>query len=190
MVLCAFVLDTSGSMNQRTTNGTTYLDRAKGAIEQFIKMRGRTVNHRAPDRFLLFTYAPGLAAVKVDLWHPGHSRLQPFYDELQQVTAVDVGRPGETLKTVFEIINMYRLQNKIDSFGQGRNPSYNEPTAVIVLTVGAGVVTADGLCKTLTLPLGNKPGSELVREPFRWDQRVFAVSLRMSGGGGGGGGGG
>ena len=35
-VLCAFVLDTSGSMNQRTNNGTTYLDRAKvsGALLQ------------------------------------------------------------------------------------------------------------------------------------------------------------
>eukprot|EP00037_Helgoeca_nana_P025131 m.271108 g.271108 ORF g.271108 m.271108 type:complete len:820 (+) comp26865_c0_seq1:66-2525(+) len=182
MVLVAFVLDTSGSMNQRTSNGTTYLDRAKGAIEQFIKFRGRAANHRVPDRFMLFSYAPGLSSVKVDLWHPGHSRLQPFFDELQQVTAVDVSRPGETLKTAFEIINMYRLQNKIDSFGQGRNPSFNEPTAVIVLTNGSGVVTTDGLTTTLSVPLGNKPGSELVREPFRWDQRVFAITLRMSGG--------
>jgi hypothetical protein len=27
-----------------------------------------------------------------------------------------------------------------------------------------------------------RQGSELVREPFRWDQRVFAITLRMSGG--------
>jgi hypothetical protein len=26
-----------------------------------------------------------LCMLQVDLWHPGHSRLQPFFDELQQV---------------------------------------------------------------------------------------------------------
>jgi hypothetical protein len=39
----------------------------QGAIEQFIKFRGRAANHRVPDRFMLFSYAPGLSSVKVPL---------------------------------------------------------------------------------------------------------------------------
>ena len=108
--------------------------------------------------------------------------------DVLQVTAVDLGRPGETLKHAFELINLYRLQSKIDTFGAGRNPAFNEPTAVVVLTDGGGSVTAEGLSTTISVPLGTKPGAELVKEPFRWDQRVFAVTLcpspPASGGGG------
>ena len=39
MVLLAFLIDTSASMNQRTCLGTSYLDLAKGAVESFIKVR-------------------------------------------------------------------------------------------------------------------------------------------------------
>ena len=101
------------------------------------------------------------------MWHPGHSRLPSFFDELHQVrhetdcgttltlsplckgllivalteifrflsmyllnvdpqiSAVDIGRPGETLKTVFGLLNMYRLQNKIDNFGQVVQHAYH-----------------------------------------------------------------
>lgn len=38
MVLLAFLIDTSASMNQRTCLGTTYLDLAKGAVESFLKV--------------------------------------------------------------------------------------------------------------------------------------------------------
>ena len=38
MVLLAFLIDTSASMNQRTCLGTSYLDLAKGAVESFIKV--------------------------------------------------------------------------------------------------------------------------------------------------------
>lgn len=37
-VVCAFILDTSPSMNQRSANGMTYLDSGKVAIENFIKV--------------------------------------------------------------------------------------------------------------------------------------------------------
>ena len=36
MVQLVFVLDTSGSMNQRTDKGITYLDVAKNSIETFL----------------------------------------------------------------------------------------------------------------------------------------------------------
>lgn len=37
-------------------------------------------------------------------------------------------------------------------------------------------------CLQLSLPMTNMfPGSELTKEPFRWDQRLFALVLRMGG---------
>ena len=38
MTIILFLLDTSGSMNQRTYTGTTLLDVAKGAVELFMKV--------------------------------------------------------------------------------------------------------------------------------------------------------
>jgi len=39
MVNLVFVVDTSASMNQRTSLGTTILDVAKNAVETFIKVK-------------------------------------------------------------------------------------------------------------------------------------------------------
>jgi Mg-chelatase subunit ChlD len=39
MVNLVFVVDTSASMNQRTSLGTTLLDVAKNAVETFIKVK-------------------------------------------------------------------------------------------------------------------------------------------------------
>lgn len=39
MVNLVFVVDTSASMNQRTSLGTTLLDVAKNAVETFVKVK-------------------------------------------------------------------------------------------------------------------------------------------------------
>jgi hypothetical protein len=59
-----FVIDTSASMNQRTSNGMTLLDCAKSAVEHFLKIRGRDTSIRN-DRFFLITTEDGPSAVKV-----------------------------------------------------------------------------------------------------------------------------
>lgn len=41
MPILLFLIDTSASMNQRTDLGTSYLDIAKGAVELFLKVKGR-----------------------------------------------------------------------------------------------------------------------------------------------------
>jgi hypothetical protein len=40
-----------------------------------------------------------------------------------------VGRPGEALKTALDLINMFRLENQIDNYAQGRNPWFSESAA-------------------------------------------------------------
>lgn len=94
---------------------------------------------------------------------------------------------------------------------QGRNPFFLEPSVIITITDGnkltyssgvpdevgtnnhVGWVRRDAICThsvhrpllsvlQLHLPL-NSPlaGSELTKEPFRWDQRLFALVLRLPG---------
>lgn len=175
-----FVVDTSGSMNQRTDRGPTYLDVAKQSIETFVT-KIRTRDRSRQDRFMLMTYAQGAAAVKVDKFHPGFVNQQLFLQEVGKLRALDLGRPGEALMTAFELVNMDRLQNFIDTFAQGRNPCYANHAIIILYTDSGPVLTDGGLLKHLVLPIDKKPGSELVKEPFRWDQRLFTISLRMSG---------
>ena len=55
---------------------------------------------------------------QVDLNHPGAHHTAVFLKELSQIVAKDLARPGETLKTAFEIVNMYRLQSGIDNYSQ------------------------------------------------------------------------
>lgn len=50
----AFLIDTSASMNQRTSSGLTLLDCAKAAVEHFVKIRSRDVTARN-DRYFLVT---------------------------------------------------------------------------------------------------------------------------------------
>lgn len=92
MVIVVFLVDTSGSMNQRTSIGTTLLDVAKNAVENFIKvqrldflalrawinlplthicdkipsiqLRQRDPSHRS-DRYMLVTFDESPGAVKV-----------------------------------------------------------------------------------------------------------------------------
>lgn len=40
---------------------------------------------------------------------------------------------------------------------------------------------ANGIQEDFNLPMNSIPGSEMTREPFRWDQRLFALVLRLAG---------
>ena len=49
-----------------------------------------------------------------------------------------------------------------------------QPTVVVMLTDGGPLVYGSGVTETLTWP----PWT-LQYEPFRWDQRLFCLTLRM-----------
>ncbi|XP_069027419.1 integrator complex subunit 6 isoform X2 [Embiotoca jacksoni] len=65
---------------------------------------------------------------------------------------------------------------------KGRNPFFLEPSVIITITDGNKLTHSSGVPDELHLPL-NSPlaGSELTKEPFRWDQRLFALVLRLPG---------
>ncbi|XP_072127188.1 integrator complex subunit 6 isoform X2 [Mobula birostris] len=75
-----------------------------------------------------------------------------FMNELKNLQATGLTTLGQALRASFDLLNLNRLVSGIDNYGQ------------------------------LHLPLNSPlPGSELTKEPFRWDQRLFALVLRLPG---------
>nr|XP_020034293.1 integrator complex subunit 6-like isoform X2 [Castor canadensis] len=65
---------------------------------------------------------------------------------------------------------------------KGRNPFFLEPSILITITDGNKLTSTASVQEELHLPLNSPlPGSELTKEPFRWDQRLFALVLRLPG---------
>ncbi|XP_015226565.1 PREDICTED: protein DDX26B isoform X2 [Cyprinodon variegatus] len=177
MPILVFLLDTSASMNQRTYLGTTYLDVAKGAVEIFMKLRARDPASRG-DRYMLVTFDEPPYGVKAG-WKENHTT---FMCELKNLQASGLTTLGHALRTAFDLLNLNRLVSGIDNYGQGRNPFFLEPSVIITITDGNKLTNSSGVPDELHLPL-NSPlaGSELTKEPFRWDQRLFALVLRLPG---------
>ncbi|XP_072296001.1 integrator complex subunit 6 [Eucyclogobius newberryi] len=177
MPILLFLLDTSASMNQRTYLGTTYLDIAKGAVEVFMKLRARDPASRG-DRYMLVTFDEPPYGVKAG-WKENHAT---FMCELKNLQASGLTTLGHALRAAFDLLNLNRLVSGIDNYGQGRNPFFLEPSIIITITDGNKLTHSSGVPDELHLPL-NSPlaGSELTKEPFRWDQRLFALVLRLPG---------
>ncbi|KAM8952401.1 integrator complex subunit 6-like [Pelodytes ibericus] len=177
MPILLFLIDTSASMNQRTYLGTTYLDIAKGAVEIFMKLRARDPASRG-DRYMLVTYDEPPYCIKAG-WKENHAT---FMNELKNLQASGLTTLGQALRSSFDLLNLNRLVSGIDNYGQGRNPFFLEPSVLITITDGNKLTTTSGVQEELHLPLNSPlPGSELTKEPFRWDQRLFALVLRLPG---------
>lgn len=100
-------------------------------------------------------------------------------EELKNLQARDLSNVGQALKTAFDLLNQYRLQTGIDNYGIGRHPRFQDPSLVVLLTDGHAS-SPEGVVKHLCLPLQPaQVGSELTREPFRWDERLFSLVLRF-----------
>lgn len=180
MTIILFLIDTSASMNQRTYLGArpTLLDVAKDAVEKFLKARARDVASRG-DRYMLLTFEDPPHNIKAG-WKENHA---VFMNELKHLTATGITNLGPALKHAFDLLNLNRMQSGIDMYGLGRCPYYLEPSIIIVITDGSTLSHSTGVQGNLELPMQNQsvPGSELTREPFRWDQRLFSLVLRLPG---------
>ncbi|XP_002985247.2 integrator complex subunit 6 homolog [Selaginella moellendorffii] len=170
-----FVIDTSASMNQRCSNGLSLLDCAKSAVEHFVKLRLRDITWHKSDRYLLVTCEEGVNAIKVVDKYP----FVNFTRALKSIEAHDLTEIGTSLQLVLDYLHLHRLVNDTEKYGQGRNPIHIEPTTIILLTDGTELTSKAGVLKTI-VPNGPAPaGGELAAKPYRWDQRVFAIVLRM-----------
>ena len=130
------------------------------------------------DRYMLLTFEEYPKNIKAG-WK---ENLQTFMTELKNLEANGMTTMGSALKQVFDILNINRMQTGIDMYGQGRYPFYLEPAVILVISDGGKLTTQGSVQSELNLPMHSSvPGSELTREPFRWDQRLYALVLRMAG---------
>ncbi|KAL7979565.1 hypothetical protein Chor_004723 [Crotalus horridus] len=112
-------------------------------------------------------------------WKENHAT---FMNELKNLQASGLTTLGQALRSSFDLLNLNRLVSGIDNYGQGRNPFFLEPSILITITDGNKLTNTSGVQEELHLPLNSPlPGSELTKEPFRWDQRLFALVLRLPG---------
>ncbi|KGL83108.1 Protein DDX26B, partial [Tinamus guttatus] len=112
-------------------------------------------------------------------WKENHAT---FMNELKNLQASGLTTLGQALRSSFDLLNLNRLVSGIDNYGQGRNPFFLEPSILITITDGNKLTNTAGVQEELHLPLNSPlPGSELTKEPFRWDQRLFALVLRLPG---------
>lgn len=179
MTIIVFLIDTSASMNQRAYLGgrPTLLDVAKSAVETFVKVRQRSPESRG-DRYMLLTFEDPPQNIKAG-WK---ENLATFMNELKNLQCVGLTTLGAALKHALDVLNINRMQTGIDTYGQGRCPFYLEPSVIVVITDGGKYTTNNGVHQDFTLPMHSPiPGSELTKEPFRWDQRLFSLVLRLSG---------
>ncbi|XP_049880396.1 integrator complex subunit 6 [Pectinophora gossypiella] len=179
MTIIVFLIDTSASMNQRAYLGgrPTLLDVAKGAVETFVKVRQRVPESRG-DRYMLLTFEEPPANIKAG-WK---ENLATFINELKNLQCLGLTTMGAALKHAFDVLNINRMQTGIDTYGQGRCPFYLEPSVIVVITDGGKLSSNAGIQEEFNLPMNCPiPGSELTREPFRWDQRLFSLVLRLAG---------
>eukprot|EP01080_Neovahlkampfia_damariscottae_P004695 gene4695-8267_t len=174
-MLILFLVDTSFSMIQKAQSGLSMLDICKSGIEYFIKIRNRDPAAKS-DRYFLVSCENSPNCVKSG-WKDNFSN---FTNELKNLEAKSLTEIGPALAESFSLLNQYRLQTNIDNYGQGMYPYFYEPSVIIVLTDGGQFTSLDGVQETLTLPnLASNMSSQLTKEPFRWDQRVFSITLKF-----------
>lgn len=65
--------------------------------------------------------------------------------ELKNLRAIGMTTLGTAVKNTFDLINLNRMQSGVDTFGQGRNPTYLEPAVVVVLTDGERLSDVNGV---------------------------------------------
>ncbi|CAG9819617.1 unnamed protein product [Phaedon cochleariae] len=179
MTIIVFLIDTSASMLQRTYIGgrTTLLDVAKSAVETFVKIRQRSIDSRI-DRYMLLTFEDSPNNIKAG-WK---ENLATFMNELKNLQSYSLTTMGIAVKQAFDILNINRMTSGIDTYGQGRCPFFLETAVIVLITDGGKMTTVNGVQEEFNLPMNSPiPGSEMTREPFRWDQRLFSLVLRLTG---------
>lgn len=140
-------------------------------------MRQRDVASRG-DRYMLLTFDETPFNIKAG-WKENHG---VFMNELKNLTSTGMTTFGPALKNAFDYLNINRMQTGIDTYGQGRCPYYLEAAIIIAITDGARYTSSTNVQNELNLPMSTpSPGAELTIEPFRWDQRLFSIVLRLTG---------
>ncbi|KAM3727772.1 Integrator complex subunit 6-A [Dirofilaria immitis] len=177
MTIVVFLIDSSASMAQKTYQGTSMLDVARSIVELVLKQRVRDASARG-DRYMLMSFEEFPMNVKAG-WRESQSIFQ---EQLKMLKPHGLTSFGTALGSALRFINVNRLQTGIDNFGGGRYPFYIEPVVIISITDGNCLTCPQfGTVNEIKVAKPTAIGNELIEEPFRWDQRLYSIVLRLSG---------
>ena len=87
------------------------------------------------------------------------------------------------LSTGLQLLSKYRLQHRsIENFGMGfpLQNQQQQSACLILITDGECLAKNGNTNNSLQLQFGTQPLKELYKEPFRWDQRFFCVTINSS----------
>ncbi|PAV81259.1 hypothetical protein WR25_08467 [Diploscapter pachys] len=174
MTIIVFVVDNSTSMGQKFYQGISLLDIAKSFIADMLKLRNREVTARGCDRFMLMSSDEYPFNVKSG-WKENNAT---FNEQLKLLRPKGCCALPAAILNAFRFVNLTRTSTGIDNYGCGRFPHFIEPAVVIALTDSSA---AASLKEDFQLIFDGKQsnGSELTREAFRWDQRLYSVVFRL-----------
>lgn len=89
---------------------------------------------------------------------------------------------GKAFRAVFDHLNLFNAAHGYNTSGLGKFVGWSEMTFIFWLTTGeraSSVPDPEGTA--LIIPPLTSPGANMFREPFRWDQRLFALLLHQDG---------
>ncbi|CAG9334024.1 INTS6 [Blepharisma stoltei] len=163
----AFVIDTSPSMQQRTSQGASYLDCAKAAVEHAVKIRQRSGYDSSGDKYHLI-----VTDYEFSIRSTWEHEFLHFSKSLSNICRSTYSITlNQAIAIAFKQINMFRHATSTDTYGYGRNPNKMEPGAIIVIT--------DNQCeKANANDWKLKESSEYSTDVWRYDQRIFVIHMQ------------
>uniref|UniRef100_A0A1I7TVG3 VWFA domain-containing protein n=2 Tax=Caenorhabditis tropicalis TaxID=1561998 RepID=A0A1I7TVG3_9PELO len=173
-----FILDTSGSMSTRAHPQFSFFELAKSYIENFIKVRTRNDSRmigRENDRYFLSTTSEQYPKnVKVVSEKMGGIVVEEVKKLVYPYGSANI---HTSILDAFRVLHVNRAQTGIDGVGTGRAIQNSEQIQIILLTDGNGISSIPPDFRLFFDP----PflGSEMTREAYRWDQKLFAVVFRL-----------
>uniref|UniRef100_A0A182WPQ4 VWFA domain-containing protein n=1 Tax=Anopheles minimus TaxID=112268 RepID=A0A182WPQ4_9DIPT len=173
MTVIIFLLDNTPSMLQQTImHGVrhSYIDIAKQTVELFLEQRESDAE-RKDDRYMLLTYDKPPNHVKAG-WKEHMDQFRNALNTLQCTGSVS---ESNALNNVFDLLNQERVMVGMDTYGYGRCPFNNMFSFIVLITNYRHYpyvfsTPMPSLCPKMD-------GSQLTKEPYRWDQRFFALIL-------------
>uniref|UniRef100_A0A182SNW7 VWFA domain-containing protein n=1 Tax=Anopheles maculatus TaxID=74869 RepID=A0A182SNW7_9DIPT len=176
MTVIMFLVNNTPSMLQQSIpNGVrhSYIDVAKRMADTFLKHR-KSHEDRKYDRYMLLTYDTPPNHVKVG-WKES---MAQFNNALRNLQCTGSTPENAALGNAFDLLNQERMRVGIDSYGWGRCPVNTMHSFIILITNNQHMSTVN---ERLLVPHSSIcTGSLLTAEPFRWDQRLFALVLGSS----------
>uniref|UniRef100_A0A182P1K9 F-box domain-containing protein n=1 Tax=Anopheles epiroticus TaxID=199890 RepID=A0A182P1K9_9DIPT len=174
MTLVIFLIDNTPSMLQRTNIDGKYvswLEVAKQAVKLFF---ARVVEKNIKEvRYMMLTYDAPPDHVKVGF----NETYAQLVEALRTLECTGTQSVHRALQNLFELLNQERMMMGVDTYGHGRCPFYHMYTFIVLISKN---YQRQQMSSTfLPLPRG-APGALLTKEPFRWDQRLFALILQYS----------